>query len=124
MKISKNIIHKLSFLLLVLFSMGSCNDYDLPETVNIIPPITDGKPLTNNTKTKLEGTTLIIEELREGWTEAIIKRIYRYVSDLFQPDYLSENSEFLNIAKQNKEIYLGGEFAFQILIILHFRHCV
>ena len=61
MKISKNIIHKLSFLLLVLFSMGSCNDYDLPETVNIIPPITDGKPLTNNTKTKLEGIYKVIK---------------------------------------------------------------
>ncbi len=61
MKISKNIIHKLSFLLLVVFSMGSCNDYDLPETVNIIPPITDGKPLTNNTKTKLEGIYKVIK---------------------------------------------------------------
>ena len=61
MKILKIIIYKLSFLLLILFSMGSCNDYDLPETVNIVPPITDGKPLTNNTKTKLEGIYKVIK---------------------------------------------------------------
>jgi signal transduction histidine kinase len=52
-------------------------------------------------KEKPEGTTLIIEDLREGWSEAAIKRIYRYVSDLFQPDYLSDNSQNLQIAKQN-----------------------
>jgi signal transduction histidine kinase len=31
------------------------------------------------------GTTLIIENLRDRWTEAAIKRIYRYVSDIMQP---------------------------------------
>ena len=61
MKILKSIIFKIFFLLLILFLMGSCNDYDLPETVNIVPPITDGKPLTNNTKTKLEGIYKVIK---------------------------------------------------------------
>lgn len=56
-------------------------------------------------KEKAEGTTLIIEGLREGWTESAIKRIYRYVSDLFQPDYLSENSQNLHIANQNDESF-------------------
>lgn len=51
-------------------------------------------------KEKLEGTSLIIEGLREIWSETAIKRIYRYVSDLFQPDYLSENSKISNIANQ------------------------
>lgn len=31
------------------------------------------------------GTTLIIDCLRDKWTEAAIKRIYRYVSDILQP---------------------------------------
>jgi len=31
------------------------------------------------------GTTLIIDGLRDKWTEAAIKRIYRYVSDILQP---------------------------------------
>lgn len=56
-------------------------------------------------KEKPEGTTLIIEDLREGWSETAIKRIYRYVSDLFQPDYLSDNSQNLHIAKQNDESF-------------------
>ncbi len=56
-------------------------------------------------KEKPEGTTLIIEDLREGWSEAAIKRIYRYVSDLFQPDYLSDNSQNLHIAKQDDESF-------------------
>lgn len=33
------------------------------------------------------GTTLIIENLREQWSLAAIKRIYRYVSELLQPSY-------------------------------------
>lgn len=56
-------------------------------------------------KEKPEGTTLIIKNLREGWSDASIKRIYRYVSDLFQPDYLSENSQSLHIANQNDESF-------------------
>jgi signal transduction histidine kinase len=56
-------------------------------------------------KIKPEGTTLFIEELREHWSEADIKRVYRYVSDLFQPDYLSNDSQFQNIAKQNDQTF-------------------
>ena len=67
-------------------------DQDITKIVNLVESVP---------KTKPEGTTLIIENLREGWSEASIKRIYRYVSDLFQPDYLSETSQSLNIAKQN-----------------------
>lgn len=32
-----------------------------------------------------KGTTLFIDDLRDAWTEAQIKRAYRYVSDLLQP---------------------------------------
>jgi hypothetical protein len=41
-------------------------------------------------KTKDEGTTLIIEGLRDAWTDAMIKRAYRYTSDLLQPFPLSD----------------------------------
>ena len=71
-------------------------DQDITSIVNQIEYLPKQKP---------EGTTLIIENLREGWTEASIKRIYRYVSDLFQPDYLSENSKELQLAKQNDESF-------------------
>lgn len=41
-------------------------------------------------KSKDEGTTLIIEGLRDAWTDAMIKRAYRYTSDLLQPFPLSD----------------------------------
>ena len=40
----------------------------------------------------IPGTTLIIDNLRDKWTEAAIKRIYRYVSDIMQPFPLSNNT--------------------------------
>ena len=36
-------------------------------------------------KTRPEGTVLVIEDLRDGWTDATIRRAFRYVSDLLQP---------------------------------------
>ncbi len=41
--------------------------------------------LESTTKQREFGTTLIIDSLRDRWTEAAIKRIYRYVSDILQP---------------------------------------
>ncbi|MDT0676997.1 sensor histidine kinase [Autumnicola musiva] len=41
-------------------------------------------------KIKDEGTTLIIEGLRDTWTDAMIKRAYRYTSNLLQPFPLSD----------------------------------
>src|SRR5690606_13087861 len=76
------------------------NNYTVDQDISAINNQIDYIP-----KEKLEGTTLIIKDLREGWTEASIKRIYRYVSDLFQPDYLSESSQSLNLAKQNDESF-------------------
>ncbi|MEK8020130.1 MAG: sensor histidine kinase [Candidatus Parabeggiatoa sp.] len=39
-----------------------------------------------------EGTILIIDNLRETWSEAEIKRAYRYISDLLQPFPLSQKA--------------------------------
>lgn len=41
-------------------------------------------------KIKPEGTDLIIENLRENWSDATIKRVYRYTADLLQPFPLSK----------------------------------
>lgn len=41
-------------------------------------------------KEKDMGTTLVINGLRDRWTEAMIKRVYRYTSDLLQPFPLSD----------------------------------
>ena len=38
----------------------------------------------------VSGTTLVIENLREWWSEAMIKRVYRYALDIIQPFPLSK----------------------------------
>ena len=62
-------------------------------------------PIEYVDKEREEGTTLWINNLRDKWTEAAIKRIYRYVLELFQPDYLSERSKENNLAIQNEESF-------------------
>ncbi len=47
-------------------------------------------------KRKEEGTTLKIEGLKDKWTQAAVKRIYRYVSAIIQPFPLSEQEETNN----------------------------
>lgn len=46
--------------------------------------------LETSVKKRDKGTTLIIDGLRDKWTEAAIKRIYRYVGDILQPFPLSK----------------------------------
>jgi signal transduction histidine kinase len=62
-------------------------------------------PIEEIEKEKEEGTTLTIDILRDGWTYAAIKRVYRYVVDLFQPDYLSDRSRKYNSAIQKEESF-------------------
>lgn len=62
-------------------------------------------PIETVQKGKIEGTTIEIQGLREKWTDAAIKRVYRYILDLFQPDYLSERSKIDNLAVQNEEAF-------------------
>jgi hypothetical protein len=44
-------------------------------------------------KTSVHGTTLVIQDLQEPWTDAEIRRVYRYVVDLIQPFPLSVQSQ-------------------------------
>lgn len=44
-------------------------------------------------KSKVEGTTLIIENLRDGWSDAMIRRVFRYTSELLQPFPLSKKNK-------------------------------
>lgn len=48
-------------------------------------------------KDKANGTTLVISNLRDSWTDAAINRVYGYVTDLLQPFPLSEEHRTLNI---------------------------
>ena len=51
---------------------------------------------------KEHGTRLIIENLREKWSVADIKRVYRYVADLIQPNFLKieDNGHIIEESKQ------------------------
>jgi len=44
-------------------------------------------------KTKQEGTTLIIENLRDSWSDKMIQRVFRYTSELLQPFPLSKKNK-------------------------------
>lgn len=49
-------------------------------------------PVKTLQKKQKEGTTLIIDNLKDSWSEAAINRVYRYILDLLQPDYLQPES--------------------------------
>lgn len=64
--------------------IGDKNLTDITNSIKMIEP--DG----------FSGTKLIIENLRDRWTEAAIKRIYRYVADIMQPFPLSNENQETN----------------------------
>lgn len=53
-------------------------------------------------KTKINGTTLIVENLRDRWSKASIQRVYRYVSEIITPKFLSE--EIIETEKDNFDV--------------------
>lgn len=57
-----------------------------------------------------EGTHLTISNLRESWSVANIKRVFRYVSELLQPSFLSDRSATLNIAQPDQQGSFNTKF--------------
>lgn len=79
------------------------NDYKGDSDLNIIYNQLEEIPSSNE-----QGTELIISELRDKWSEASIKRIYRYVSDIIQPFTLKPilddiGSQDENLQQENSE---------------------
>lgn len=54
---------------------------------------------------KISGTKIIIEGLREAWTQASIKRVFRYISNLIQPSYLLKNGKQKNNSTKKENIF-------------------
>lgn len=52
-------------------------------------------------KARIEGTTLKIEGLKDKWSEASIKRVYKYIGDILQPFPLPNNLESNNSSEQH-----------------------
>jgi signal transduction histidine kinase len=74
------------------------DDYKIDRDIDLIV-----NEVTEIPKEKPFGTRLIIENLRENWTSAEIQRVFRYVSDLLQPSYLSDRTDKkVVIASQDK----------------------
>jgi len=46
--------------------------------------------ITEISKTQKNGTTLIVDDLEDGWTVASLKSVYRYLADLLQPFPISK----------------------------------
>lgn len=84
---------------LTIITHTAKNDYSIQITINWDDFETDKDLLSvsNNIetipKTKEEGTILIIENLRDGWSDAMIKRVFRYTSELLQPFPLSKKNK-------------------------------
>src|SRR5690606_37316678 len=77
------------------------NHYEIDKELSSVTNKIDYIP-----KERVCGTTLIIDSLRHAWSVAQIKRVFRYVSDLLQPDLLSKDSQDLNIASQGDDTFL------------------
>ncbi|WP_430809487.1 MULTISPECIES: sensor histidine kinase [unclassified Carboxylicivirga] len=60
-------------------------DYKIDQDINLISNKLEWIP-----KDRLEGTIIIIDDLRDIWSEGMLKRAFRYVSELLQPYPLSE----------------------------------
>lgn len=52
---------------------------------------------------KGDGTSLFIDKLREKWSDADIKRVYRYVSELIQPNFLKIDNKGFVVDESKKE---------------------
>jgi signal transduction histidine kinase len=60
------------------------------------------------------GTILEIHALHDAWTDAQIKRVFRYVIELLQPDFLSDRSQALNIDGESFKIATQKEGSFSV----------
>ena len=63
-------------------------------------------------KTKAKGTTLNIDVLRDKWTEASIRRIFKYVSAIIQPYPLSNSVKQDELKRQKQTLDPGYKVTF------------
>ena len=68
-------------------------DWERYLTDKKIEDISNEMTLNYSSRERGHGTTLIISNLRDKWSNADIKRVYRYVSDLIQPNLLKVSNQ-------------------------------
>lgn len=72
------------------------NLMDIENDISIIP------------KTKPEGTTLIINRLRDNWSETQIKAVYRHSASILQPDFLAD--------RISKDVLVDNTFKIEFIL--------
>lgn len=82
---------------------GNVDLFSITNSLEIIP------------KEKEEGTTLIIKDLRDRWSRAAIRRVYRYVVDIIQPFSLIIDSETKKLVNEDKNDKRNNESNFRTL---------
>ncbi|MEC4028517.1 sensor histidine kinase [Myroides odoratimimus] len=78
-------------------------DWNAYKTDKEISEIKNKLEVINGQRKKGDGTSLCINRLREKWSDADIKRVYRYVSDLIQPNLLKIDNEGFIIDENKQE---------------------
>ena len=77
------------------------NDYETDKEIGEIENELDS--IISTGKIKGSGTILFIHKLREKWSDSDIKRVYRYVAGLIQPNFLKINNAGLVVDESKKE---------------------
>ncbi len=85
------------------FAIRLVIDWNKYQMDNALTAVTN--PFTTIPKERPEGTTLLIEGLRDIWDADDIANVYRYVSELLQPDYISDRSQSHGISLQRDQSF-------------------
>jgi anti-sigma regulatory factor (Ser/Thr protein kinase) len=95
---------------LTIITQTRCNDTALKLTIDWNDYNQDGdlfeieNRLEVIPKTRDNGTTLIIEQLRDKWSKASIQRVYRYVSEIIKPTFATDTSVNIKPEKGHFEV--------------------
>ena len=93
------------------FAVQLTINWDSYETDKEINEIKNDLEFVNRIKDKKSGTKLTIESLRDKWSEADIKRVYRYCAELIQPNFLKIGLQGSIVEESKKESFEALFFA-------------
>ena len=91
------------------FALKLTINWDDYETDKEIGDIKNTLEQVERFKNQASGTKLYIHDLRDSWSEADIKRVYRHVSELIQPNFLKISADN-DIVEENKTELFEPEF--------------
>ena len=87
------------------FALKLTINWDDYETDKEIGDIKNALEQVDKFKDKESGTILYIDDLRDSWSEADIKRVYRHVSELIQPNFLKISANNGIVEESKTELF-------------------